>query len=105
MAWMATCIGLLVAIAFIGVGATVVRKAHPTSGYLFIGAGLLELLMRCCNFGTNPRRLLENDIVDYDVVRPLIMGMRVLNMVEWLIVGVMLAMAFVGLARALRATK
>jgi hypothetical protein len=104
MAWMATCIGLLVALAFIGAGATVVRKARPTSGYLLIGAGVLELLMRCCRFATDPQRLLERGLVDYEVVRPMYLGVRVLGAVEWLLVGVLVAVALVGLARDLKST-
>ncbi|HJL15706.1 MAG TPA: hypothetical protein RMH99_08625 [Sandaracinaceae bacterium LLY-WYZ-13_1] len=103
MPWMATCIGLLVAIALIGVGASVVRAARPTSGYLLVAAGVLELLMRCCRFGVHPERL--GDVLDDpDVVEPLLYVTTVLGAVEWLLVGVLVAVALVGLARDLKAT-
>lgn len=103
MAIMGSCIGLLVALALIGVGATVVRKARPTSGYLFIAAGALELLMRCCRFGATPERMMDM-FADGDVARWTMIGMGLLSILDWMIVGVLLAVALVGLARDLRAT-
>ena len=102
---MGSCIGLLLALALIGVGASVVRKARPTSGYLFIAAGALELLIRCCRFATDPQRLYEHDLLRaYDEMRVMIIGVQLIAALEWLIVGVLLAVALAGLARDLRAT-
>lgn len=103
MAYLGTCIGLIAALALIGVGATVVRKARPTSGYLFIAAGVLELLMGCCRFGSSPERMMEM-VADPDVVHFTLLGVSALAILEWLIVGVLIAVALVGLARDLRAT-
>lgn len=43
-----SCMTFVVALALIGVGASVVRVARPVSGYLMLAAGLLKLLSACC---------------------------------------------------------
>ena len=102
MMWAYSCFGVLVSLAFIGVGATVVRAARPTSGYLFIAAGALELLAQCCSTATAFPMLRETDM-DYDTVRLVMMGSGVLGALETIVFGVLVALALAGLAKELRA--
>ena len=53
MSW-TLCSSFFLALGFVGVGASVVRSAHPRSGYLMAAAGLLELLTTCCSGLTTP---------------------------------------------------
>ena len=104
MIWVSSCFSFLLAIALIGVGAAFIRKARPTSGYLFVAAGALELLMRCCRFGADPERLLGSSL-DYDMVNFAILSVRLGGVFEWFLVGILITVALVGLARDLRATE
>ncbi|MBW2461049.1 MAG: hypothetical protein JRH11_05350 [Deltaproteobacteria bacterium] len=93
------CIGFLLAVALIGVGAAVIRPANAKAGYLFIAAGAIELLTRCCTSGLSPDNLLQTGQVDYDVIGPMIMFTRVAGTFEALVIGILLAVALVLLAR------
>ena len=93
-----TCTGMLIGLGFVGVGAAVVRRANPMSGYLFIAAGALMILLDCCTFGLSPERLIGFGI-DHDML-PVAIVLRVLAQAsEVIVVAILLAVAFVGLAK------
>lgn len=46
-------IWMLVGLGLVGVGVTVVRKAHPSAGYVLAGAGAVVLLGTCCGSGVS----------------------------------------------------
>lgn len=96
VSWGFTCVGLIVALAYIGVGATVVRAARPMSGYLLIGVGALELVMQCCSLGV---RLAEPR---GDAGELVAVAMPLLGTFETLLLGVLVAVAAVGLAKEAR---
>ncbi len=48
MTWVFFSLRTLLLLAMTATGATVVRQAHPTSGYLLTAAGAFELLSTCC---------------------------------------------------------
>lgn len=92
------CTSMLIGLGLVAVGALVVRKANPTSGYLFIGAGGIMFLTRCC-FGLSSFENLHDAGMDFDVVRLILMMKSVLGSGELVLVAVLLAVAFVGLAK------
>ena len=93
-----TCTGMLIGLGFVGVGAAVVRKANPMSGYLFIGAGALMILLDCCTFGASPDRL-HGFGVDADMLSVAILLRVLAQASEVILVAILLAVAFVGLAK------
>lgn len=96
--WGFSCVGLLVGLAYIGVGATVVRAAKPTAGYMLIGIGALQLLMRCCTTGLSFADLTG------DTADAAYLGMSLLGMGETVLVGALVAAAAVMLAKAAQPT-
>lgn len=51
--WLGLLVFFGLSVAYIGVGATTVRKAKPVAGYLLIAGGALGLLVSCCMSGVN----------------------------------------------------
>ena len=92
--WGFSCVGLLVGIAYIGVGASVVRAAKPAAGYMLIAVGAVQLLLRCCSTGLGFADL-SGDTADV-----VYLGMNLLNMGETVLVGALVAAAAVMLAKA-----
>ena len=99
MSYAVLCIDLLLALAFIGLGATVLRKAKPSAGYLFIGVGVLELLFSCCTGATSGDRLAEGG-VDVDLISLVLAGLEVASAFNALLVTILFAVALVQLAKA-----
>lgn len=97
------CIGFLTALAFIGVGASVVRMAKPVSGYLMVAAGLLELLSTCCLGFVTSDYLYELDLGGDETSMTYGFSM-ILGALVHLIVAVLLAASMVGVAKAHKAT-
>jgi hypothetical protein len=103
-----SCFGILIALAFIGVGASVVRAAKPQSGYLMVAAGVLELLTTCCAsalFSQPMRVTLLDSGVDAEAQATLYLVFGVVSLLVDLVVGVLLALSIVGLAKAARQAK
>lgn len=103
-----SCFGILIALAFIGVGASVVRAAKPQSGYLMVAAGVLELLATCCAsalFSEPARVALLDSGVYPDVQRSMHLAVGVVSLLVDLVVGVLLAVSVIGLAKAAREAK
>lgn len=98
MSYLFTCTAMLVALALIGVGGLVIRKAHPTSGYLFMGAGAFLFLMRCCTGFVSSERLLEAGL-DYDQLGLVVFARMLLHGTELILVAILLAIALVMLAK------
>ena len=92
------CVAFLIGIAFIVVGAVVVRKAHPTSGYLFIAAGAVTILYRCCFGGATPEALINADI-DFELIQMIMLLKTLMGAGQLLLVGVLLAAGLVTLAK------
>lgn len=93
-----TCTALLVAIALIAVGATAVRKANPTSGYLFIAAGAVMFLMRCC-LGFSSMESMLRAGVDYELVQMVMVVKTLLGAGEVMLIAILLASALATLAK------
>ncbi len=51
--WLGLLVFLGLSVAYIGVGATAVRKAKPIAGYLLIAGGVLGMLVSCCMSAVN----------------------------------------------------
>jgi hypothetical protein len=103
-----SCIGFLVSLAFVAVGASVVRAAKPMSGYLMVAAGLLELVTVCCvaGFSSEAARVaLIDSGVDADAQMILHLVVGAASMLVDVIVGVLLVVSVVGLAKAVREAK
>ncbi len=99
MIWLFFVVRVLLMIALIGAGVTVIRQAHARSGYLMAAAGGLQLLTSCCVRGLNAG--VEHT---YDNML-LFQGLTVLSSFGYAI-GVILAIAsLVGLANELNARK
>ena len=98
MSYVTLCVSVLAGGALIGVGAAVVRKAHPTSGYLFIGAGALILLTHCCCMGAGSDALREN-VADPEALSLLTMVSIVGGAAQVVIVAILVAVALVMLAK------
>lgn len=96
------CIGFLTALAFIGVGASVVRVAKPMSGYLMIAAGLLELISLCCLGFVTSDYLYELDLGSDATSMTYGFSMMAGSLVH-LIIAVLLAVSMVGVAKAAKA--
>ncbi len=104
MIWADTCIGIFLALAFIGVGATVVRTARPMSGYLLVGAGVLELLSSCCT-GVARASQFYGFVGGYEGLRIAYGSSALGSALVQLIAGVLLAIAVSGLASAVKSAK
>ena len=98
MSTLFTCTAMLLGLAFIGVGAAVLRKANPMSGYLFIGAGAIMFLMRCCLGFSSFENLIEAG-VDYDMLQLVMLIKTLFRSGEMILVAILLAVALVGLAK------
>lgn len=94
--WLYTFFAVLIGVAYLGVGATVVRAAKPTAGYLLIGAGALEILTTCCN-------MIAYRVVEIDYGGVANIGLMLLGTLQTALTGVLIAVAAVMLANAVRA--
>ncbi|MGE0786825.1 MAG: hypothetical protein AB7S26_14230 [Sandaracinaceae bacterium] len=91
------CFGIVIALAFIGIGATIVRSAKPTSGYMTIAVGVIGLAMTCCS------TVAGLDALELgDASRAVFLGLQLLHMVEGVLMVGLVSAAAVGLANALR---
>jgi len=79
-------------------GAIYVRKAHATSGYLFMGAGAVVMLFRCC-FGPLTYETLLDGGMDFDVVNIVMLMRSLVGAAHVVIVGALFAASFVMLAK------
>ena len=82
------------ALALIGVGGTVVRKAHAASGYLFIAAGALKLFTTCCFAGFGTFEVFS----EFRSLGVILRLRQFAGVGSTILIGVLLAVAFVGLA-------
>jgi hypothetical protein len=98
------CFGVLVALALIGVGASIVRSARPMSGYLMALAGLLELLGTCCS-GFVRGDTLNRFQLEANQLQTIMLAKTVAFILTNLTVGILLAVAIAGLAKAAKAAK
>ena len=92
------CFTVLLGFALIGVGAVVLRKANPTSGYLYIAAGAVMVLFNCCTFMVMPSRLIGAGL-DYDMISLVMMALTLARGAQSILVSILIAVALVGVAK------
>lgn len=101
MIWVAFVLNLAVAVGFMVVGGTVVRRAAKAPGMLLVGAGAIELLTMCCIRVTSmvsERGAIEGEAA-MRVAQVSMLGSACTDVI---VVGLIIA-ALVGLAKSLRA--